>query len=159
MAAAFAVAYLTGDGWRNIHVSAGYVATAMMAARVAWGFMGPCHARFAHFVKPPAVIYAYLVDMLYRRETRFVGHNPAGGAMIVTLLIVVLMTGASGILLETEWFWGSEALDVLHGGLAGITALFVVMHVVGVVVTSVRTRENLGWAMLTGFKRSEGDHS
>lgn len=131
----------------------------MMAARVAWGFIGPHYARFAQFVKPSAVMYAYLVDVLHRRETRFVGHNPAGGAMIMALLFLVLMTGASGVLLETEWFWGSETLDILHGGLAGITALFVVMHVVGVVVTSLRTRENLAWCMLTGFKRSEGDQS
>jgi cytochrome b len=45
----------------------------------------------------------------------------------------------------------------IHGLLANLTLLLIIVHVSGVLVTSVVHRENLAAAMIHGWKRS-GDH-
>ena len=81
---------------------------ALTLARVVWGFVGGGYARFAQFVRAPRVVLAYLGAIARGSEARFVGHNPAGGAMIVALLIVVAATVASGYALTTDALWGSS---------------------------------------------------
>ena len=157
LALAFAVTYITGDAWRGLHISAGYVVIALIAARILWGVGGTKYARFSQFVKPPAAIAAYVQDVFRRREARHVGHNPAGGAMMITILILLMALGGSGVLLTSEAFWGSETMDIIHGTLANMTLVCVAVHVSGVIFTSIRTRENLIWAMITGHKRTPDD--
>lgn len=151
---AFAFCYATGEDSRDVHVAAGYLATVMVTCRVVWGFIGPDHARFHTFLKPPRVTLAFLWDMLQCQEARYIGHNPAGGAMIIALLLLVTMTGVSGILLTTDAFWGSDSMDYLHGILANVALCFILLHLAGVLWTSFRTRENLVASMLTGKKRA-----
>ena len=50
--------------------------------------------------------------------------NPAGGAMIVVLLVARAGTAVSGWLLTTDAFWGSAVLQHVHSLLAhGVLAL------------------------------------
>ncbi len=98
----FVVCWLSAQVWEDLHAWAGYVAGALALARVVWGFVGGGYARFAQFVRAPRVVLAYLGAIVRGSEARFVGHNPAGGAMIVALLIVVAATVASGYALTTD---------------------------------------------------------
>lgn len=159
LVAAFAVTYITGDAWRSYHVAAGYAALFLIIARVLWGRNGSRHARFSQFVISPAAILDYLRDVTRGREARYLGHNPAGGAMILMMLILLMAVCGSGVLMTTDAFWGSENMDHIHGALADITLLCIVVHVAGVIFTSIRTKENLVWSMMTGRKRApdEGD--
>jgi cytochrome b len=154
---AFAIAYGTGDAWRDFHVTAGCAALGLIAGRVIWGIYGPRYARFSQFVKPPAQIASYLGDVARGEEARYVGHNPAGGLMIIALLSMVCLVAVSGVLLTTDYYWGSEALENLHGWLAHAALGLAAGHVIGVVVTSSRTRENLVWSMIVGTKRAPTD--
>lgn len=94
---AFTVAYLTEDEWQQLHVLAGYTVAGLVAFRLIWGFVGTKHARFSDFVFSPATILAYLKDMLYFRARRYIGHNPAGGAMVIALLIALAGTTLTGM--------------------------------------------------------------
>lgn len=156
LAAAFAVTYITGEEWRKLHVLAGYTAMVLTAARLLWGSIGTPHARFRKFVKSPTAVARYIRDVFERREARHVGHNPAGGAMIVVMLALLAAVSASGVLLTTETFWGSETVDTIHGTLANVTLICVAVHVSGVIFASVRTHENLVWSMISGRKRGPG---
>lgn len=153
----FAIAYVSGDGWRGLHLFAGYAALALIAARLLWGAVGPKYARFAHFVKSPKTVAVYVRDVLKRRDARYLGHNPAGGAMIVVMLMLLAAVSVSGVLLTTDAFWGSEAMDMIHRVLANITVFCIVAHVLGVVFTSISTKENLMWSMMSGRKRAPCD--
>jgi len=152
-AALVAVAWLTADDWKWLHERAGYAIAALLAVRVAWGFVGPRHARFSDFVRGPGEVLGYLRALARGREPRMLGHNPAGGAMIVALLALIAATSVTGWLQTTGAFWGSGPLASLHEALATAILVLVAGHVLGVVLESWRHRENLVGAMLTGRKR------
>ncbi len=153
VAAFFGAWFLGGDGgtW---HQALGYTVLGLVAFRLAWGFIGSRHARFADFVPTPRRLLGYARDMLARREARHLGHNPAGAAMILALLTLLAATGATGWLQTTDAWWGNELLDRMHAWLANATLGLVGLHVVGVLYSSLRHRENLARAMVTGRKRA-----
>lgn len=150
---AFATAWATADEWQRVHELAGYLIVALLVARVLWGFIGEPHARFRDFVRSPAVVGRYLVDELRGRAARFVGHNPAGGAMVIAMLVVLGMTTATGIMMSQGVLAGSEWVEEVHEFCAGFAVFLVVLHVGGVIWSSALHRENLAKAMVTGRKR------
>ena len=96
---AFFAAYFTEDDYLTQHVWAGYVAGAVVCVRLLWGFVGTRHARFTDFARSPAATLTYIGDLITNRAKRYIGHNPAGGAMIVALLLGVSGTVLSGLVL------------------------------------------------------------
>ena len=190
LVAAFAVAYLSAEeeagGPDPLHVWGGYVVGAIVVLRVVWGFVGPRHARFSDFVRSPIVALKYL-DLLYGRARRYVGHSPAGGAMVIALLVCLAATVATGLIAHGEEGKGPLAavmvtdanandnetghralaekrggetestIGELHGLVANITVALVVAHIFGVVVASFVHKENLVLAMITGRKRRTRD--
>jgi cytochrome b len=153
LATSFLVAFLTRHGGGDLHYWAGYAAGALIFVRLVWGVLGTRYARFSQFVKSPPEVLRYFRDVATGEEARYVGHNPAGGAMIVALLVVLLATVATGYLQTTDQFFGNEGVQKLHDLLGNGLLLLVLAHLVGVAVASIRHRENLIRAMITGLKR------
>jgi cytochrome b len=152
LAASFLGAFLV-ERPRDLHETLGYVALGAVAIRLVWGFVGSAHARFADFVPSPGGLFRYLGAAIQGREARFLGHNPAGGAMVVALLAMVALTATSGWLMGTDRFFGENWLEDLHQGSANVGLTLVGLHLAGVVWESWRHRENLVAAMFTGRKR------
>ena len=191
LVAAFAVAYLSAEEEAGspdlLHVWGGYVVGAIVVVRVVWGFVGPRHARFSDFVRSPVVALAYLIDLLYGRAPRYVGHSPAGGAMVVALLLCLAATVTTGLMVygeqgkgplavvmmndaaangnevghralaETRGERTENTIGELHGVMANITVALIVAHIIGVVAASLVHKENLVLAMITGRKRRARD--
>jgi cytochrome b len=114
LVAAFAIAYFSAEeeagGPDLLHVWGGYVVSAIVVLRVVWGFVGPRHARFSDFVRSPIVALKYFLDLLNGRASRSVGHSPAGGAMVIALLVCLAATVATGPLhmgkrARGRWQW------------------------------------------------------
>lgn len=152
-AALIAVAWLTEDGPKTLHQTAGYIIAGMLALRVVWGFVGPRHARFSDFVRGPSTVLGYMRAMVAGREPRYLGHNPAGGAMVVALLLTVAGTAMTGWLQTTDAFWGSSVMEEIHETLASLILVLVAAHLVGVTLASMRHDENLARSMVDGRKR------
>ena len=152
-AALIAVAWLTEDGPKTLHQTAGYIIAGMLALRVVWGFVGPRHARFSDFVRGPSTVLGYLRAMVAGREPRYLGHNPAGGAMVVALLLTVAGTAMTGWLQTTDAFWGSSVMEEIHETLASLILVLVAAHLAGVALASMRHDENLARSMVDGRKR------
>lgn len=155
----FVVAWLTRHGSEDIHHLAGYAAAALVALRLVWGAVGTHYARFAQFTRSPVTVLGYLRDIATGREARYLGHNPAGGAMILLLLAMMGGTALTGWMMTTDQFWGDDNISHLHERLADGLLILVLLHIAGVVLASLRHRENLVRAMVTGRKRAaeEGD--
>ena len=150
----FVIAYVTGDEIEKVHIAAGYAIAGLLALRIVWGFIGSRPARFADFVRSPREVFGYLRDMLLLRARRYVGHNPAGGLMIIALTAMLAGTALSGYLMTTEAYWGSKIMEKVHQAFANATVALVALHILGVLVASFEHRENLVKSMLTGRKRA-----
>jgi cytochrome b len=157
LAASIATAWLTSGHPKGLHQLAGYVAGALIVVRVGWGLFGPGHARFLSFVRGPRATLGYLRDIARGAERRHIGHNPAGGAMVVALIATVAAQVTVGWLQTTDAFWGVEWIEVLHAALARQILVLVALHLGGVLIASLRHRENLPLAMITGRKREAAE--
>lgn len=164
----FVLAYVTEEDVLPVHTLAGYAVIGLLLLRIAWGFIGAPFARFADFAYPPAQIRQFLTDTLKLRAPRYLGHNPAGGAMILLMIASLVTTAISGLVVfgaaehagplaglfaaagEAE----GEIYEEIHEFFANLTVLLVAMHVSGVLVESLIHRENLVLSMFTGRKRS-----
>ncbi|QYK04160.1 cytochrome b/b6 domain-containing protein [Shewanella zhangzhouensis] len=111
LVAAFLTSYLSGDEWESLHVYSGYLIVTLLLVRILWGFIGSKHARFSDFVRSPATAIAYLKGLAGGKATHYRGHNPAGGLMVIALLLSIAMTGFSG--LKTYGFEGKGPLAVV----------------------------------------------
>lgn len=151
-------AWYTREGFGVWHERVGYASLALVAVRLLMGFVAGSRARFAHFVRGPSATWAYARQAWARREPRYLGHNPLGAWMILALLLAAALTGLSGWVYTTDRFWGDPLVEQLHEVCATALVSLAAVHVLGVMVTSIRHRENLARAMVTGRKRpASGD--
>ncbi len=171
LAALFFVAFFTGEdeGFLfRIHLYVGYLILLIIIYRIAWGFIGSEHARFANFVRPWPDVKAHLKDALRLSPHAYLGHNPTGGWMIILMLItliLVIITGVMGAVGEGvsfPFFGGlprylSKAAEEIHEGAANMMMAMVGIHIIGVVAESLLSGENLIRSMIDGRKyRSTG---
>jgi cytochrome b len=150
----FTAAFVTGDEIEWLHIRIGYAIMALVALRIVWGFVGTRSARFSDFVRSPREIAAYTRQALQWRAPRYLGHNPAGGAMVLALLVMIGGIAATGFAMTTDAFWGAEWVEDLHEGLVYATVGLIVLHVAGVLFSSLEHGESLVKAMITGRKRA-----
>jgi cytochrome b len=187
---AFAVAYLTGEeegDASELHEWAGYVVGGIVAWRVVWGLTGPRYARFSDFVTGPIQALRYLWSELTGHARRYLGHSPAGGVMVLALLVSLALTVVTGLIADQGYgnassrqglssvvaqalagepnrpqagHAGQEKESMIgeaHALLANISLALIVFHVLGVALASFVHRENLIRAMITGEKRANED--
>lgn len=154
---AFALAWLSGDSetWRLVHVWAGGSLVGVVLFRLLWGLVGTRYARFNSFVRGPRAVKAYLLGLLRGEPAGHPGHNPAGGWAILALLGLGLLTGTSGWLAYQEI--GGEWAGEVHEALASTLLAVVVVHVLGVLVSSLAHGENLVRAMFSGKRRGDAE--
>lgn len=176
-----------GVAYFKYHVWCGYTVLVLVAFRIAWGFVGTRHARFLNFVRGPAAIWRYLRGgdvrgggvrgdgvrgggahggELRGSERRFVGHNPLGALMVITLLIGLLVQAVTGLFGNDEIFnvgplYGyisnelSLRLTSLHRQLFYWLAGAIAVHVGAVIFYRLVKNERLVVAMFTGRKRGQ----
>jgi cytochrome b len=160
-----ALAWVTGDAedaMFTVHQLAGYAVAVLLVFRVTWGFAGSRHSRFGDFVRPWPEVSAHIRGMLSLRPARTLGHNPLGGWMAVLLLLVLAAQVGTGLFASDDDLGGplsgavssgtAHAIAELHEGLSGALLGLIALHVIGVLVESLLTRDNLVRAMITGRK-------
>lgn len=148
-----AAVWLTSDDFVWLHEILGLGILALIAFRLIWGFIGGKYARFTNFVKSPKTVIAYLKDIREGREARYLGHNPAGGAMIIALLLGLSVTAITGWMSTTDAYWGIRWVEIVHSLSADGVLVLVAAHVIGVIYASRKHGENLVKAMINGLKR------
>lgn len=108
---AFLTSYLTGDELETVHVYSGYLILSLLVIRIIWGFIGTPYARFSQFVRPFPEAVAYVKGLMRGNSRHYTGHNPAGGLMVIALLISLSLTGFSGLKLYGLEGHGPLAID------------------------------------------------
>jgi cytochrome b len=139
--------WLDDGGW--LHRTIGYAAVGVVVARLLWSAVGSGAARLATLKPSLRDTLSYL-----RRGTpRMAGHDPLGVWMVWLLWSVVLLLGITGWMSRLDAFWGDDGIRAVHAWLAQALLIAVAVHLSGIVAMSLRWRENLVGAMLTGRKR------
>ncbi|MFB9980983.1 cytochrome b/b6 domain-containing protein [Mesorhizobium kowhaii] len=149
-----AVAWFSSGEIMKVHELAGYSAGVLIASRLIAGLAGSGYTRFRQFVRGPRAVGLYMADVAQGRERRHLGHNPAGGAMVLALLACVAGIALTGWMQTTDAWWGVTWVEDTHKILGNGILVLVGLHVGGVLLASLRHHENLVRAMLTGRKRA-----
>ncbi|MGV8987086.1 MAG: cytochrome b/b6 domain-containing protein [Cypionkella sp.] len=158
LVAGFTLAWFSANRAEGLHIWAGYAASSLILLRLIWGFVGTGYARFTSFVRGPRAVTGYVLAILHGHEARYIGHNPAGGAMVLALMAGVLGLGVTGWMQYTDAYYGVDWVSSLHGLIADGMVALILIHLGGVALASIRHRENLVRAMITGRKRAPQDH-
>jgi cytochrome b len=151
----FITAYLSAEDSEKLHLVAGYSIVGLLLLRLVWGFSGSQHARFSDFVRSPREVLNYLKLAREHRAPRYLGHNPAGGAMTIALLVMIASICLTGHLMTTDAWWGSEEMEDFHELLVNGTLGLIGLHLIGNLLSSRMHHENLTMSMITGFKRRQ----
>ncbi|ATX78364.1 MULTISPECIES: cytochrome b/b6 domain-containing protein [Reinekea] len=160
----FGLSYLTGGELDWLHEWSGYAIVVLIGVRTVWGFVGSRHARFSDFVTRPAAIKGYLLALKAGNPKHYLGHNPAGGLMIICLLLGLAFMAFTGMLLagfdgngplveSTLMAWEFLPIKDLHEIMASLLILAIGVHVAAVLLSSYLHGENLIRAMLNGKKQ------
>ncbi|MEO5365289.1 MAG: cytochrome b/b6 domain-containing protein [Magnetococcus sp. WYHC-3] len=171
----WSVVLLMGMSWVSIdntqverHALVGQTLLVLALYRVLWGFVGGDTARFRHFLRGPGAVLAYLRAVRSGNKPLVLGHNPAGGWMIVALLLGLLIQGGSGLFTNENTFlyydaplasWVgtalSDALTTFHKSFFWVLAAGVGVHVGAALTYLVVFKENLIRPMVTGSRDVE----
>jgi cytochrome b len=149
--------------WMEWHVRLGEVLLALVLFRLMWGVAGGETARFRSFVASPAAAWRHLKHLLQREPDLQVGHNPAGGWMVLLLLALLLAETLSGLydnndiadegpLSEIVPAAVANAIAKLHAWGWDVLLGAVVLHVCAIAVYALVKGHNLLGPMLTGRK-------
>lgn len=144
---------LVVDEESALHVWIGYAVAGLLALRIVWGLAGPRRARFASFRPSLGAARAHLGEILRGEPGDYPSHNPLGALMVYNLLFTLIAIAATGYLMTTNAFWGVDWVEEVHEALVNWALVSVALHVGGVVFESLRTRESLVAAMITGYRR------
>lgn len=149
----------------RVHMLAGQAMLALLLFRLVWGIIGSETARFSHFLGNPFAAVTHLRH-LHRREPDIqVGHNAAGGWMVLVMLLVLFAQVATGLFANNEDSfvegplsrlvgseWGAWALKQ-HHRLFTVIQVVVALHILAILTYALLKRHDLVRPMITGKKR------
>lgn len=150
----------TGRMWW--HFAAGYATLALVLFRIAWGFVGSDTARFAEFLRSPLAAMRYLRGWRRTGPGPEVGHNAAGGWMVLLMIGLLLAMAVTGLFSDddelfrgpfADWIGFDASRDVTgwHQRLFDVLLGAVALHVVAVTLYRVALGRRLVGPMVTGW--------
>ncbi|HVZ08581.1 cytochrome b/b6 domain-containing protein [Rhodopila sp.] len=145
------------------HMLVGYAVLALLIFRVIWGFVGSDTARFSGFVRSPLAALRHLSRLARREPDTEVGHNAAGGWMVLLMLALIGVQAGTGLFANDDIMTEgplmhlvgkdrSDWLTHIHGLNFTLIQAVVVLHVLAILVYLVLKRQNLLRPMITGTK-------
>jgi cytochrome b len=151
-------------GLMRVHLISGYSILALLLFRLAWGFIGSDTARFTTFLGSPLAGFRYLARFGARGPDDQIGHNAAGGWMVLIMLGLLAAQVGTGLFSNDDGATEgplarfvakatSDRLSGLHGTLFNVLLAAIILHVVAILAYAVVRRHDLIRPMITGKKR------
>ena len=155
------------ENWMEWHKLSGYSILTLLLFRLAWGFVGSDTARFARFLKSPLAALRHVSHITRREPDYEIGHNAAGGWMVLVMLLLLLVQAVSGLFsnddIDTEgpltnqvskeqsdWFSHIHSINFT------LIEIVIALHVLAIIAYAVLKRQDLVRPMVTGKKRMPG---
>jgi cytochrome b len=152
------------ESWMQLHFLSGYTILTLLLFRLVWGFVGSDTARFRRFLKSPIAALRHLRRIGRREPDREIGHNAAGGWMVLVLLVLLLVQALTGLCANDDIMnegplahvvgksW-SNWLSNVHSINFTLIEIAIALHVLAVLAYAVLKRQDLVRPMVTGRKR------
>ena len=151
----------------NLHMWSGMAIFGLLIFRIIWGFAGSSTAKFINFIRSPKVIVEYVTSVLKGPVAFFAGHNPAGGAVVIIILLALTIQAGTGLFSQDEGFFvtkGPLAFVVGDDTSKEITGfhkqwweyvviVLVVIHIAANLFYWLIKKQDLIVAMFTGKRR------
>ena len=145
------------------HVWSGYTILTLLLFRIVWGFIGSDTARFARFLRSPVAALRHLAHIGRREADREIGHNAAGGWMVLVMLALIGVQAGTGLFANDDANTEgplmhlvdkdrSDWLSHIHSLNFNLIEAVIVLHVLAILVYAVLKRQNLVRPMVTGTK-------
>jgi cytochrome b len=146
----------------------GYAILALLLFRIVWGFVGSDTARFVRFLKSPAAALRHLSHLRRREPDRELGHNAAGGWVVLLMLALLGVQAGTGLFSNDDSATDgplmhligkdqSDSISKIHALNFNLILAVIVLHVAAITAYAVLKRQNLVRPMLTGTKELPGD--
>jgi cytochrome b len=153
---------VTGNSGDGPHVDFGIALAVLVLWRLMWGIWGSETNRFTQFVRSPVTTVKYILG----KVKAGVGHNPAGGWMVVALLVALLAQCVSGFAMAgildylpyaDDWLTDDlfDLLETVHVYGADMLQILVAIHVLAIIIYKLRGKP-LVKAMVTGRQDAGG---
>ena len=147
-------------GW---HFRFGYAILALLLFRLAWGIVGPRHARFASFPPDPVAAWRQLTGA---RPHTGAGHSPLGALSVYAMLLAVAVQVSTGLFASDAILWDgplknmvsndtSDLLTRIHKTNRLALIGLVVLHLAAIAFHRLRGKRGLVAAMISGDARVE----
>lgn len=151
VSAALGIAFLVDDDSPlfQLHMLFGLSALLLLGARMVLGLAGSRHARFSNFPLRPREVLSYFADALRAKTRLYPGNNP--GSALAALLMFLLIP----VLAITGTNWTGAMREDLHEIAAWVLLIVIGLHLLGLAWHTIRHKENIAAAMITGKKTGE----
>lgn len=151
------------QNWMNAHMISGYAMFSALLFRLIWGFIGGETARFRHFLDTPLAAFRHLRGFTRREPDHGIGHNAAGGWMVLVMLLALAVQVGTGLCANDQisiqgpladrvgpdW---SDWLTHVHAVTFTVIEVAILLHVAAVLAYALVKRHDLVRPMITGRK-------
>lgn len=148
LAAAIAIGFLVDEEQPlfQLHMLFGIVGLFLLVIRLAMGVAGSRYSRFTSYPLAPREVVRYLVSAAVSKTKLYAGNNPgsASAAVLMFLLVPALFISGMG--------YGGDSIEELHEPFAWALLAVIFLHLAGLAWHTIRHRENIAAAMVTGRK-------
>jgi cytochrome b len=154
--AAFIANYFIVEPGRLYHEIAGYCALALVLVRIVWGFyVSPTsYASFKTINLSQHAFKAHLHQLKNQNIPKAHGHNPFGWLMVFAVITLLIGLGITGFMMEEiDALFGNSKLEWIHGLMADVLYVSVLVHVAAVFWTQYKGQIQLIRPMLSGKRR------
>jgi cytochrome b len=150
------------EGWMPQHMLCGYAMMALLLFRLAWGVVGSDTALFRRFLKSPLAAFRHVKHLHRRPADTEIGHNAAGGWMVLLMLLLLCVQVATGLcandeistqgpLADTVGPDASDWLSHIHAINFTLIEIAISLHVLAILIYRL-LGYRLAWPMITGRK-------
>lgn len=147
----------------QIHIFIGYALVVGIVARLAWGLVGPRHARYSDMWHPAAWWNA-VRHLNLTTKPRF-GHNTLASAVYLLVYLLLIAMAVSGLGLAAiehsmgpfnTWFgdmtWLEDLFEEPHEIIYYLLMGFVVIHIAALIWHEYKDKTPMAQAMVTGYQ-------
>lgn len=160
----FVVIYASAKlGEMDIHFTAAFSLSGLIIFRVMWGFLGSTYALFSQFVSSPKTTLNYLKSITSKDKQSYIGHNPAGGWVVIIFLLAFIAIISAGLISTDDIYLTGPFYHLVTDETASLATTLhrqaeyymlglIALHVIAVLIYKLKFKENLVKAMVTGKK-------